>query len=74
MARKTKKRNRFKGVDVWRPSFGEVSVKAIYELYRITFQRDPSEMKGVTFRQIVDELRCLDNPDYKPVQLPLNRK
>jgi hypothetical protein len=56
------KKNNFTGVDVWRPSFGPVSVKAIYELYRTKTNCSQKEFDHVSFREMVEYLRTQGNP------------
>ena len=69
---KERKKNRFISVDVWRSSFGDISVKAIFELYRTHSGCTSEQFKKTKMRDMVDYLRKLDNPDYVPVTLPIN--
>ena len=64
MAR-VKKKNRFVAVDVWRSEFGEPSVKAIFELYRVHTNCTQEELKQTSLREAVDYLRKLEKPDYE---------
>lgn len=66
------RKNKFTSVDVWRPTFGGVSVKAIFELYRNLSGCTQQEFAKTKFREMVDYLRKLDNPNYSPKQLPIN--
>lgn len=58
------KKRRFSGVDVWRSSFGEVSSKAIFELYRQHSQCTQTEFESTSFRSMVDYLRKYEDPSY----------
>lgn len=62
--RRSKKR--FLQVDVWQKTFGEVSVKAIYDVYSQKFNVEPKNMKKYPFPKCVNALRKLENPDYEP--------
>lgn len=53
----TEKRNKFIEVDVNRASFGEASVKAIYELYRVYTGCTAAQIQKITFRDMVIYLR-----------------
>lgn len=69
MAEEVKKRRskkRFLQVDVWQKTFGEVSVKAIYDVYSQKFNVEPRNMKKHSFPKCVNALRKLENPDYEP--------
>lgn len=61
---KNKKTKRFLAVDVWRTHFGETSVKAIYDVYSMTFGIEPKNMHKYTFTQCVNGLRRHEDPDY----------
>lgn len=62
--RRSKKR--FLQVDVWQKTFGEVSVKAIYDVYSQKFNVEPKNMKKYSFPHCVNALRKLENLDYEP--------
>ena len=48
----------FISVDVWRPCFGDVSVKAIQEIYRNHHTTStPEEIKATSLRDMVNYLR-----------------
>lgn len=66
-----KKQNKFIEVDVWQNQFSKISERAIAEIFCRSFSVKQSEVKGHSFRNQVDALRGLENPDYKPVSLPL---
>lgn len=59
------KKSNFLTVDVWRPSFGEVSSKAIFELYRTKSGCTQSEFKNTSFRTMVNYLRKLETNNSK---------
>lgn len=60
-----KKKKRFLDVDVWQREFGEVSVKAVFDVYSQRFNVTPRNMKAYSFSRCVNELRKLEDPDYK---------
>jgi len=62
-------KNRFIAVDVWRPTFGDPSVKAINELFKRDSGLSDAECRETTLRNKVDFLRKLEKPDYKPIHL-----
>ena len=51
--------NKFIDVDLNRASFGEVSVKAICELYRVKSGKTPQQAQKASFREMVEYLRNL---------------
>lgn len=59
-----RKKKRFLEVDLWQKQFGEVSVKAVYDIYSQKFNVDPRNMKKYSFPHCVNALRKLENPDY----------
>jgi len=59
-------KKRFLQVDIWQKTFGEVSVKAIYDVYSQKFNVEPRNMKKYSFPHCVNALRKLENPDYEP--------
>lgn len=65
----TQKKNRFISVDPFRASFSDVSVKAIYELYRVHSKVTHSEFVKTPFREMVEFLRVLQDPNYTPKHL-----
>lgn len=54
----------FTSVDVWRPAFGQVSVKAINVIHKQLSQLSDEECKNTSLRDKVDFLRKAENPDY----------
>lgn len=69
ITKKTSKGNknqkkRFLEVDLWQKAFGEVSVKAIYDIYSQKFNVDPRNMKKYKFSHCVNLLRKLEDPEY----------
>lgn len=64
---KKKNKKRFRAVDVWRTSFGPISVKAVFDVYSQKFNVEPREMSNrkYTFSYCINKLRLLDDPDYK---------
>ncbi len=54
----------FLEVDVWQTKFGEVSVKAIFNIYSQKFNVKPYNMKNVEFSHCVNSLRKLEDPEY----------
>lgn len=64
--KKRRNKKRFLQVDVWQKTFGEVSVKAIYDVYSQKFNVEPKNMKKYSFPHCVNALRKLENPDYEP--------
>ena len=69
---KNQKKNKFTSVDVWRPEFGSLSIKAVYELYRLHSGCTHEVFRATKFRDMVNFLRRLDDPTYEPVKLPIN--
>lgn len=61
---KRRPRKRFLEVDVWRPVFGPVSVKAIYDVYCQKFNVDMRNKSRYSFQHCVNALRKLEDPDY----------
>ncbi len=61
---KNKRTKRFLAVDVWRTHFGEVSARAIYDVYATTFGIAPQNMHKYSFTQCVNGLRRHEDPDY----------
>lgn len=59
-------KKRFLQVDIWQKQFGEVSVKAIYDIYSQKFNVEPRNMRKYSFPHCVNALRKLENPDYIP--------
>ena len=64
--RSQRKIRRIIAVDVWRSSFGEHSVNAIYKLHAQLFEIDRADMRKYTFAHCVDALRSLEDPTYTP--------
>jgi len=60
-----KRRNRFIAVNLWQSQFGEVSVKALYEIYREKFNVSPSDLRNHSFSKVVNKLRLEEDPTYK---------
>lgn len=57
-------KKKFLAVDVWRPQFGQVSVRAIYDVFSTAFGIEPQNMKKYTLSQCINALRKLEDPDY----------
>lgn len=53
-------------VDVWRPTFGEHSVNAIYKLHAELFKIKREDMRKYSFTHCVDAIRLLEDPNYIP--------
>ena len=60
-----KEKKRFLGVDVWRASFGPVSVRAIYDVFSQKFNIEPQNMKKYTLSHCINALRKLEDPTYE---------
>lgn len=52
-----KRKNNFLDVDLSRAEYGDVSVKAIYELYRVKSKCTQEEFRKASFKDMVDFLR-----------------
>lgn len=63
--RKKGTKKRFLQVDVWQRAFGEVSVKAIYDIYSQKFNVEPRNMRKYQFPHCVNALRKLEDPEYE---------
>jgi|TARA_R110000796_G_scaffold154621_1_gene271320 hypothetical protein len=59
-----KAKKHFLEVDLWQKRFGEVSVKAVYDIYSQKFNIDPRNMKKYSFPHCVNTLRKLEDPNY----------
>ena len=62
--KKRKPKKRFLEVDLWQKEFGEVSVKAVFDIYSQKFKVDPRNMKKYSFPHCVNALRKIENPEY----------
>ena len=62
--KRKKVRKRFVGVDVWQSRFGEVSIRAVYDVYSQKFNVELHNMKNYSFSHCVNALRLLEDPDY----------
>ena len=62
--RKQTKKKRFVSVDLWQRGFGEVSVKAVFDIYSQKFQVDPRNMKKYSFSHCINSLRKLEDSEY----------
>ena len=62
--RSGKRRKKYISVDLWRSSFGPVSVSAIFNIYSQKFNVPVHELKNHSFQKCIDSLRLLENPDY----------
>lgn len=62
--KKRRKKKHFLAVNLWQKEFGEVSVKAVYDIYSQKFNVDPKNMKKYSFPHCVNALRKLEKPDY----------
>ena len=60
-----KQRKQFLSVDVWRPTFGPVSVTAVYDVFQQKFGVEKHNMKNYSFSHCVEALRKLEDEDYK---------
>jgi hypothetical protein len=58
-------KKKFLEVDVWRSQFGQVSVRAIYDVFSTAFGIEPQNMKKYTLSQCINALRRLEDPDYE---------
>lgn len=68
--RRKKVRKRFIAVDVWQTQFGDVSVRAVYDVYSQKFNVELHNMKNYSFSHCVNALRKLEDSDYKePVNM-----
>ena len=58
--------HRFKGVNVWRTSFGPIASLAVFDLYSQRFNVSLKEARREKFTHCVDALRQLEDPNYIP--------
>jgi len=63
-----KRRKKFLEVNVWQTQFGQVSVKAIYDIYSQKFNVEKHNMKKHSFSHCVNALRLLEDENYTPPQ------
>lgn len=73
MAKSKKQRRLFLSVDVWRATFGPVSVTAIYDVFQQKFGIEKHNMKNYSFSHCVEALRKLEDPNYKTGDLALSK-
>lgn len=57
-------KQKYKAVDVWRSSFGPISVAAIFDVYSQVFRIPVKKVKKIKFYVVVDALRKLEDSDY----------
>ena len=62
---KKKEKKRFLEVDVWRKTFGPVSVRAIYDVFSQKMKVEPHNMKNYTLPMCINALRKLEDPTYE---------
>jgi len=62
--RKSKKKKKLLYVDVWQREFGQISVRAVFEIYARMFEVEKEDMRKYSFTHCVNALRKLEDPDY----------
>lgn len=63
--RNKKNRKRFIAVDVWRSEFGQVSVRAIFDVYAQKFNVETHNMRNYSLQHCINALRLLEDPEYE---------
>ena len=66
ITKKAKARKGFREVDVWQSEFGQVSERAVYDVFALKFNVEKSKMSKYSFSHCVEALRKLEDPDYEP--------
>ena len=77
MAKELKKkrtRKLFAQVDVFQTHFGSISVTAIYDVFMQKFNIEKSKLKNYSFSHCVEELRKLEDPEYKEGDMALTKE
>jgi hypothetical protein len=64
----------FKQVDVYRPSFGLISEKAVYDVFQSTFKIPKHEMRKYSFQKCVKALRELDPERHEEYKKSITNK